>query len=137
MFAPLSALPFKLSFWETYITSVAGGIFGAAFFYYSAGYFMQRAVKKRAEKQKKAQEKGIQLPKKKVFTRTNKFVVKVKQTLGIYGTAMWIPFFLSIPIGSIITAKFYRHDKRTFPIIILGMMFNGMLTTGITYLIFK
>lgn len=136
MFAPLSALPFKLTFWETYFACVAGGIFGAAIFYFSAGYFMERAVQKRAKLRKEALESGIEIPRKKVFTKTNKIVVKIKHTLGIYGTAMWVPFFLSIPIGSIITAKFYRHDKRTFPIIILGMFVNGLATTGIVYLIF-
>ena len=43
--------------------------------------------------------------------------------------------FLSIPIGSIISAKFFGKDNRTFPLIVLGIGINGLITTGIATLI--
>ncbi len=82
---------------------------------------------------KEAEQKGIQIPHKKVFTRGNKLVVRMKRSLGIVGISMFAPLFLSVPIGSIISAKFYGKDKRTFWFIGLGMFVNGAITTGITY----
>ena len=38
----------------------------------------------------------------------------MKRSVGIIGIAFWAPFFLSIPLGSIITAKFYGDNKNTF-----------------------
>ena len=85
----------------TYIFVTAGGIVGATFFYYFASYFMKRAAKKNALK-----------PKKK-FTRTNKIIVRMKDKIGVFGLAILTATIISIPIGSIITAKFYRHEKKT------------------------
>jgi hypothetical protein len=134
LLTPLGGPKLGLTFLETYLSCVAGGIFGAIIFYFSANYFMHRAVQKRSDYHKKCLTEGIEIVEKKKFTRTNKFIVRLKRKLGIFGTAMWVPLFLSVPLGSIITAKFYGHDKRTFPIIVLGMFVNGFVMTSIAYL---
>jgi len=134
MFAPLGGLGFGLSFIETYLSCVSGAIITAIIFYFGADYFMQRAQNKRIEKYKKSLETGEPIKRKKNFTRLNKAVVKVKRSIGIFGIAMWAPFFLSVPIGSIVVAKFYRKKKIAFPIIILGTFVNGFISTTLTYL---
>lgn len=135
MFAPAGGPALGLSFWETYFAAISGGLFCASIFYFAAGYFMRRAQQKRVDAWNAAITAGETPKKRRVFTRLNKFVVRIKRALGIFGTAMWVPLFLSIPLGSIITAKFYGKDKRTFPIIVLGIFVNAMVTTGITYLL--
>ena len=65
----------------------------------------------------------------------NKFIVKLKRSIGIVGISFWAPFFLSIPVGSIVTAKFYGDDKRTYPLIVIGMFINALVTTGFAYLV--
>jgi uncharacterized protein (DUF2062 family) len=134
MFAPVAGLHWPLSFLETYLSCVCGAIITAVIFYFGANYFMKRAHKKRIEKYRHSLETGIPLKRKKNFTRVNKTVVKVKRSLGVFGIAMWAPFFLSVPIGSIVTAKFFGRKKITFPIIVLGIFFNGFVSTVITYL---
>ena len=57
--------------------------------------------------------------------------------MGIVGISFWVPFLLSVPIGSIITAKFYGDDRRTYPLIVVGMFLNGVLTTGLAFLLFS
>lgn len=136
MFAPFSGPLWKLSFLETYFACVAGGIVSAAIFYFSAEFFMIRSHKKKVEKEKAMIAKGIQPVRKRKFTPMNKFVVKIKRSLGIIGTSFWAPFFLSVPIGCIVTAKFYGHHKKTFPLIILGMFINAAVTTAIAYLLY-
>ncbi|MBL4862325.1 MAG: hypothetical protein JKY09_04840 [Crocinitomicaceae bacterium] len=134
MFAPFGGPSLELSFFETYFACVSGGIFGATVFYFSAGYFMQRAAEKRLRIARKRIAEGLPPIDRKIFTRMNKMVVKMKASIGIIGITFWAPFFLSVPIGSIITAKFYGDERRTFPLIILGMFFNGFVTTGLAYL---
>lgn len=135
MFAPLGGPAMGLTFLETYLSCVSGGIVAACVFYFSANFFMKRAQKKREQLYRDHLEKGTPYKKKKTFTRVNKGIVRVKRTLGIYGTALWAPLFLSVPLGSIIAAKFFGGDKRTFPLIVFGMFFNGAITTSIAYFI--
>lgn len=122
-----------LTFIETYTSCVAGAIFSAAIFYFSSGYFMKRTQLKRAAARQRALEMGVPLKPKRKFTRMNKLIVRIKRRFGIIGVSMYAPFFLSVPIGSIVAAKFYGKDKRTFPLIVFGMFFNGAITTGLAY----
>lgn len=135
LFTPFGGPKAGLSFIETYIVCVAGALLSAAIFFFSSEYFLKRAHKKRKELILKSLETGIPLKQKKKFTKTNKLIVRIKHKLGIMGVAFYAPLFLSIPIGTIITAKFYGKEKRTFPLIILGIGINGVITTGIAYII--
>lgn len=63
-------------------------------------------------------------------------IIHLKHKLGIYGICFWAPFFLSIPIGSIIAAKFYGKLKKTYPLIVIGMCINAMLMCLMAYIIF-
>lgn len=133
LFTPFGGPGAKLTFLETYVSCVAGGIFSATIFFFASEYFMIRAHKKRKEMIRKFKEEGIPMKQKKKFTRMNKLIVWIKFRFGIIGVSMYAPLFLSVPIGSIIAAKFYGKDKRTFPLILLGMGVNGGITTGIAY----
>lgn len=135
LFTPFGGPKAGLSFVETYIVCVAGALLSAAIFFFSSEFFLIRAHKKRKELILKSLETGIPLKQKKKFTKTNKLIVRIKHKLGIIGVAFYAPLFLSIPIGTIITAKFYGKEKRTFPLIILGIGINGVITTGIAYII--
>jgi len=134
MFAPIAGRGMGLNFFETYFSIVAGGIAAATVFFFSAEYFMIRAHKKRKTKILKFKEQGLEYNPKKSFTKTNKFVVRIKKTFGQIGISLWAPLFLSVPIGSVVAAKFYGKSKKTFPLIILGMFVNGFITTSLSYL---
>lgn len=135
MMAPLPGPKLGLSFIETYLATVVGAIFGAAIFYFAAEYFMLRTKKKRDRKRELALEKGIPFKEKKKFTRTNRFMVRIKRSLGIIGLSFWAPFFMSIPIGAVVVAKFYGNRKITFPLICIGVGVNALVTTSIAYLL--
>lgn len=134
MFAPFAGPIRHLTFWETYLSCVAGAFVCSLIFYFSAELFLIRAHNKRKLKRQQAIEKGIPFKEKKRFTRVNKTIVRVKHRFGLWIMALYAPFFLSVPLGSIITAKFYGKDKRTYPIIVLGICVNGVIMTGIAYL---
>ena len=134
LFAPFGGKIAELTFIETYVSCCSGAILSAAIFYFSANYFIKKSIAKNAKIRQDFLDQGLPIPVKKRFTRMNKGVIKVKRSIGIIGIAFWAPFFLSIPLGSIITAKFYRHNKITFLLIMAGIFLNGLITTGITYL---
>lgn len=123
-----------LNFWETYFSCVAGAIFSSAIFFFSASFFMDRAAASYRKKLELSIQNGTPIKKKRKFTRMNKFIVRMKRTVGIVGICFWAPLFLSIPGGSIVVAKFYGHEKRAYPMVILGIFVNGLIITGIVYL---
>lgn len=135
MVAPLPGPKFKLSFLETYLATVSGAILGAAVFYFAAEYFMLRTKKKRDRKRELALEKGIPFKEKKKFTFINRMMVRIKRSLGIIGLSFWAPFFMSIPIGAVVVAKFYGKRKITFLLICIGIGINALITTSIAYLL--
>ncbi len=130
MFAPFGGKIANLSFLETYLSCCFGAVLSSCIFYFSANFFIKKRSKS-LEITKKSQEK---YEIKKRFTISNKLIIKIKQKVGLVGISFWAPFFLSIPLGSIITAKFYGNNTKTIFFIILGIFFNGLITTGITYL---
>lgn len=134
MFAPFTGPVLKVGYLETFFSCAAGAILSSAVFYFSAGYLMKRANEKRLAKLEGdiPPEERIKMTRK--FTRMNKFVVRIKRSLGMIGITFWAPFFLSIPLGSIIVAKFYGNKKIAYPMIVLGIFVNGIITTSIAYI---
>jgi len=135
LFAPFGGPALKLNFFETYFSCIIGAIVSSTFFFFLAEYFLKRSYNKKREAILNAEKNGIVLPRKKVFTKMNKSLIKVKHKLGVFGISFLAPLFLSIPVGTIIVAKFYGKNKYSYPLIILGIFVNGIITTGISYLI--
>ena len=114
-----AGIDYEPKIYEIFISTTLGAWVSMSVFYWSSGWLMRRTAAKRKAKIQAAIASGIPVERKRVFTRVNVFIVWVKRSIGIYGVAFLAPLFLSIPIGSIVCAKFYGHRKRTFPIMIL------------------
>lgn len=125
MFAPSVGFGMNLSFWEVFFSASFGGMFGFLVFYNASGYFMIRAAKKKLEKAKDPNHKPP-----KVHTKINKSLVKIKQSkFGYWILILLTPSAISIPLGSILIAKFYRHKKGTwFRMLFAVLMFSGIYT---------
>lgn len=120
---------------EIFIAVTAGAWISMGVFYFMSELLMKAAAKKRHEKYQAAKAAGIELPHKKRFTRMNKAVVKMKRSIGIYGITLIAPLLLSIPIGSIVCAKFYGHEKKTFPLMMLFTASYSLLMCFFIYLL--
>jgi len=120
--APFGGLPFGLSYLESFLAAFVGGSVSSCLFYFSANYFLKKTKKKEGAK---------------THTKTNKLIVKLKRNTGKIGVCFWAPFFLSIPVGSIITAKFYGKYKTTFLLILIGMAINASIMTTLAYVVFN
>lgn len=135
MFAPVIGFAYGFSFLETFICCMIGALISSSIFYFGSNYFMQKAHERAVKRNKVREAKGKATKSKKLFTKTNRRIVSIKKSIGIYGACYLFPFFLSIPLGSIITAKFYKHQKKTYFLIILFLTINCLLITSGTYLI--
>lgn len=134
MFTPIAGPGAGLSFFETFICCLLGGYFSASIFYFSSSYFMGIHQKRKARKRQYYENLGIaNFKQRKVFNATNKRVIRVKNGFGKWAVCWLFPLFLSIPLGTIIVAKFYKHHKNTYRWIIAGITINGLLITSATY----
>ncbi len=103
---------------EIALATGAGAFFSFNVFYWSAGYFMRRARRKNFE----AIQKGTYNPKRS-FSRINRIMVKTKMSKsGFWVICTLAPIFLSIPIGTIIVAKFYHGWKWTYPVVTASIL---------------
>lgn len=100
----------ELSHWDILSPMIAGALFGFNLFYWFADYFMERAKKKRIKAIKSGKKK-----KRKSFTRLNKFIVRIKMSnAGLLILSSVGLMFMSIPIGGIVLAKFYRDRHLAY-----------------------
>jgi hypothetical protein len=111
---------------EIFISVTLGAWVSMSTFYFLSGVLMRRAQVKRMNAIIASKAKGKPVKTKKNFTRMNKAIVWIKRNIGIYGVTLLAPLFLSIPIGSIVCAKFYGRRKRTF---LLMLFFTAMYST--------
>lgn len=110
---------YDYQFLDIFLPTYLGAVVTMSIFYWGSEYFMNRAANKRIQKAISATVDGAVYSPKKKFTRVNKTLVKIRRTLGIYPFTFLAPLFLSIPLGSIVCAKFFGHQSKTFPLMLL------------------
>ena len=135
MFTPMAGPAAGLSFLETYLCCLIGGTISSSIFFFGSSYFMARFQEKQVKREMKARRLGKTYKPKRKFTKSNRSIIRLKHNIGKWGVCWLVPLFFSIPLGSVITAKFYRHQKNTFSWIIFGILINCTLITGGTYLV--
>lgn len=133
MLAPLSGLGLGLSFLIAMLTSFVGATLSSAVFYFMSEYFLQRSAQKKLAK---TQAEGYQPKFSKKKWVVNRTIIKIKLGIGQIGLCFLAPLFLSIPIGTIICAKFFGKKKTTYPIIVIGVAVNSFLLTLVSSLFF-
>jgi len=132
LFSGIPGIKLGAPLWEIIIASALGGYFSAVIFFFASEFFIAYQKRRREFKIAKGNYKL-----KKTFSRTNKAVVWIKRTFGILGLTYLAPLFLSVPLGSIVCAKFYGDNKYTFPLIILWISINSILLNFLWYAIFR
>ncbi len=135
MFTPFLGPAAGLTFWETFIVCSIGGYISASIFYFGSSYFMNLSVRRQAKRVKNAIRKGKPIPLSKKFTKSNRRIIYFKQKIGRLFSYWAFPLFFSIPVGTIIVAKFYKHHKQTFPLIILFLTIDCFVITSGAYFI--
>ncbi|MCF8407374.1 MAG: hypothetical protein K9G36_00260 [Crocinitomicaceae bacterium] len=136
LFSPFAGIPQGLSFLATYLSAVSGATLSSLFFYFSAEFVMNQSKKSRLKKEAELLKNGKTISKKKIFTRGNKLTIRLRNSLGKFGICFIAPSLLSIPLGTIIVAKFYGKEKDTFLWVFIGILLSGLITTSLAYFVF-
>lgn len=125
LFAPSTVYISGYSFLETILITVCGGTIGVFAFFYGGGVIFSLFRRPPGEEKKK----------KKIFTKKNRVLIRIKNGYGLYGLALVSPCLISIPIGCLLAAKYFKHDKRTIPVFLAAVVFWSFVLTSITALI--
>lgn len=131
MWAPGTALVSGFSFFETILITTVGGMTGITFFY----FFGMWAIGKMESIKSRSKFSRSQNSPKKVFTRKNRRIIKIKASFGLIGLIIITPALLSIPIGCVVAAKFYRHNKLTYPLLLVSTFVWSLFLTTIVFYI--
>ncbi len=120
MYSAILSYQFGYSYLETVLLTGTGGCIGIFIFFLGGRsvleWFRLRYVKKRT----RAMERG-EKP-KRIFTRINRMVVRLKHTYGVTGLAFILIPIVSVPITAVLAAKYFRHDRRTLPILLSSVV---------------
>lgn len=117
---PLAVIQFRFSFWETILWTNVGGIIGIYFF-----AFLSKGIInwwKSLFRKKRVADHHIER-KKPWFTKKNRRIVRIKQKYGLFGLAFATPLLLSIPVGTFLVVRYYRHSKVKFGYLIASNVF--------------
>ncbi len=122
LFAPSTVYFSGYTYLETIGITIVGGTIGVLVFFYAGSYIFDWITITFQKKDKK----------KKVFSKRNRTIINVKNRYGIIGLAIISPSVISIPLGCLIAAKYYRGDKRTVPIFLAAIVFWSFTLTSIS-----
>lgn len=133
LFAGLVSYGMGHGFVRTLVLTAIGGVTGMLTFYFSGRGLLELFRKRYLRRSKERLLKG--LPPKRIFTRTNRFIVRVKQRYGIIGLSAFSPPTLSIPVTALLAAKYFRHDNRTLPTLLISvLLWSLVLSTAWSFI---
>ncbi len=115
LFAPFFAESLHLSFKEALATTYVGGaagitVFGligeliSAYWTKIIEFYLRTFTSRTAAEAKRFAGRK--------FKPSNRFIVKVKKRLGLFGLALVTPCLISIPIGAIAIMSFFCHKRK-------------------------
>ena len=126
--APFEAERYGFNFRQAFLITTTGGIAGIIAFTFigDAIAFGWKKIKG-IFKKKKAGEAAP----KRIFTRNNKFVVRMKMKYGLIGIIITTPTVISIPIGTLMTHRFYRRKFRNVLLLSLSLIIWSLILNGV------
>jgi hypothetical protein len=131
LFSPFAAQGMHLTFWESLLATTVGGIAGILVFGLIGelitdkwanimGFFFQVFTSRNKEEARRYARRK--------FKPKNRFIVKVKHRLGLFGLALITPCMISIPFGAIACMAFFNHRrKEVFVYLFLSLGFWSLL----------
>ena len=147
-YSPMYGFFLGLSFIETTLAVLAGGVFGFFVFYFITDIFLvyvrhlKPVIVKATPHKTRLHYRNWQMKRKrkakskKIFTRRNKLFVKARQSYGMWGIVLLTPVALSIPIGAFLLRKYYGHRKEAIPVAVIVLVLEGIVISGISWFVF-
>lgn len=125
---PLAILQFQFSFLETILWTNLGGLLGIYFFAFLSEKLI--AWWNRTFRRSEPQTAVNGQKEKRIFTRRNRRIIRIKQQYGLIGIAVSTPFLLSIPVGAFLVVRYYRHTHSRFLYLISANLLWSVIYTG-------
>jgi hypothetical protein len=126
LLAPFEAERYNMSFWESFLYTTGGGTMGIFVFYY-AGQLISEWWKRNMAKIKSFVTRrpitDFTGENRRVMTRKNKIIVRVKNKFGLAGIAFVTPCIISIPIGTLVAVAIYRKRKPVILYLMVSLIF--------------
>ena len=107
-------------FAETFLITASGAAIGVSLFYFGGEWFFSWVESKRKYK----------FGKQKSSTGKRR-LIKVKRSFGLRGLAL-IAGLISIPLASLLAAKYFRSKKHTLAIMIASFVCWALLLTAVS-----
>jgi len=121
LFVPPALVYLGYGVTTTFITTMIGGCTGAITFFYGGKGIIDAWDKLFPSKKKK-----------KKFTKQNRRIIRIKQKFGLWRFC-FTAVILSIPVASILLAKFYSNGKKTIPVFITVLAIWTLVLTLVFY----
>jgi hypothetical protein len=115
---PTAIAFFKFNFFKVMLISWGGGISGVILFTY-----MSEAILKAIHK---FRVKRHLIHRRRIFTKFNRRVIKIKQRFGLIGIAFITPI-IGTPVGCFIAERFYRDKKKVIVYQSISIVFWSLL----------
>jgi hypothetical protein len=126
---PLAIMEFHFGFFETILWINVGGLLGVYFFaYLSEG--LNRWIQRTIIRRRKSNPLTIKIRKKKIFTKRNRRIIRIKNRYGLPGIIITTPFLLSIPLGVFIVTRYYRLKKARYIYLVCSNIAWSILYTS-------
>lgn len=120
---------FDFTFLENFLFTSLGGCLGVFVFYNLSERLTELARLRWLRERAKALAAGAGPP-RPIFTRRNRRIIRIKHVSGYRGVALLTPLVLTIPVGSILAARFFHHDRRTIPALLVSVILQAMCVTA-------
>lgn len=107
---------------ETILITCTGGLISFFIFFYFGKWlrkvFLEFFIKKERKK----------------FSKKNRWLIKMKNSYGLWGLAIITPSIIGIPFGAIIAAAFFGRSKQTIAIFVFWILFWSItMSYGLNY----
>ena len=125
---------FGFTLLQNFLFTSLGGCIGVLVFYRLSAWLSERARLKALRKRTEALAINPAAV-SRIFTRHNRWLIRLKHNSGLRGVAALTPLVLTIPLGSILAARYFRHDRRTIPALLLSQAFcvSAVLSGGLQF----
>lgn len=138
LLAPFEAERYGMSYWDAFIITTGGGIAGIFIFYFS-GHFIARWWQHNMAKIKsfftRRPVSDFEGENRRVMTRTNKLIVRIKKRFGLAGIAFITPCIISIPVGTLVAVAFYRKRKPVLLYLLVSLVLWSFVLNYIAHLL--
>lgn len=111
---PTAVVVFKYNFWKVFLVSVAGGVTGNIIFTNLSAAIIKWRHNFRLRRGK--------IHQRRIFTKFNRRVIRVKQRFGLAGIAFITPM-IGMPVGALLAERFFKNRMRVIFYLSVSVVF--------------